>query len=156
LGGFPIKPTEDGTLQLVLPRWGGAERVPFVSINDDYGDIVHGVFLSPTTYNNKQVQAVSDPMSFAAMCNAFEKATGKRTVYVEIETDAFQTYGEPALEQVKGMFKFTQWTGGKYFGHADTESETAAKLKKEVAGKTGGRDTLMGVEEWFGRDFGGK
>jgi hypothetical protein len=130
--------------------------VPFISISDDYGDIVHGVFLSPDTYNNVQVQGAADPISFTALCAAFEKVTGRKSRYFEIKTEEFPTYGEVVLEQVRDMFRFTQWMGGRYFGDVETEIGTAERLKRAVAGKIGGRDSLIGVEEWFRREFGDK
>jgi len=73
-GGFPYNPSEDGTLVLRIPSWGGKEEVPFISIEDDFGDIVHGVFLEPENYTGKLVQAVSDIRSYAEVVAAFEKS----------------------------------------------------------------------------------
>jgi hypothetical protein len=75
IGGFPHVPAEDGTLILRVPKWGGKEDVPFIAISDDYGDIVHGVFLDPLKWNGKLVQGVSDIRSFESLVKGFE--TGK-------------------------------------------------------------------------------
>jgi hypothetical protein len=72
-GGFPYIPSEDGTLVFRSPKWGGKEDVPFISISDDYGDIVHGIFLEPTKWNGKLVQAVSDIKSWGQAVMAFEQ-----------------------------------------------------------------------------------
>lgn len=72
-GGFPFDAVEDGTLLLRTPRWGGKEDVPFISMANDFGDIVHGVFLEPETWDGKLVQAVSDVKSFPEVVAAFEK-----------------------------------------------------------------------------------
>jgi hypothetical protein len=58
---------------LRLPKWGGKEEVPFISIADDYGDIVHGVFLDPQKWNGKLVQGTSDIRDFDSLVKAFEK-----------------------------------------------------------------------------------
>jgi hypothetical protein len=72
-GGFPYILSEDGTLVFRSPKWGGKEDVPFISISDDYGDIVHGIFLEPEIWNGKLVQAVSDIKSWEQSISAFEK-----------------------------------------------------------------------------------
>lgn len=72
-GGFPYIPSEDGTLVFRSPKWGGKEDVPFISISDDYGDIVHGIFLEPERWNGKLVQAVSDIRSWEQSISAFEQ-----------------------------------------------------------------------------------
>lgn len=59
IGGFPFVVDEEGQLTLRVPRWGGDDKIPFIGIGDDYGDIVHGVLLSPEEYNGKLVQGVS-------------------------------------------------------------------------------------------------
>jgi hypothetical protein len=56
-----------------MPRWGGKEDVPFISIGDDYGDIVHGIFLEPEKWNGKLVQGVSDIKSLDEVVAAFER-----------------------------------------------------------------------------------
>lgn len=60
LGGLPYTEDEDGYLTLAMPNWGGDNTIPFVSIGDDYGDIVHGVLLDPETYNGQFVQGFSE------------------------------------------------------------------------------------------------
>jgi hypothetical protein len=72
-GGFPYIPSEDGTFLLRVPKWGGKEEVPFTSIGDDFGDIVHGVFLEPEKWTGQVVQGVSDIKSFSEVVAAFEK-----------------------------------------------------------------------------------
>lgn len=66
-----------------VPKWGGKEDVPFISIADDYGDIVHGIFLEPETWNGKLVQGVSDIESFDDVVASFEH--GKKVALVNFE-----------------------------------------------------------------------
>jgi hypothetical protein len=74
-GGFPLIPSDDGSFVFRSPTWGGKEDVPFIAMGDDYGDLVHGVFLDPESLNGKFVQAVSDIESLDDVTKAFEKGT---------------------------------------------------------------------------------
>lgn len=46
-GGFPYYADDEGYLTFRAPNWGGMEQVPWLSIIDDFGDIVQGIFLDP-------------------------------------------------------------------------------------------------------------
>ncbi|KAL5113689.1 hypothetical protein ACEQ8H_008442 [Pleosporales sp. CAS-2024a] len=155
-GEFPYFPQEDGTLLYRVPKWGGKERVPFVAIADDFGDIVHGVFLEPETWNRKFIQGVSDIRSFAAAVQSFERVTRIQARFEEIPRwQDFETCGIGALETVKLTFGVCQESGGLYYG-AEPEIETAAGLKRAVA-KASGRDIaeskLLTLDEFFEREF---
>lgn len=71
LGGFPFYRTRDGKLQLRAPLYGGKEDMPWLSVKDDFGDIVHGIFLNPQKYNGMTIQAFSQQLSFAEMAQSF-------------------------------------------------------------------------------------
>ncbi|KAJ8116488.1 hypothetical protein OPT61_g2093 [Boeremia exigua] len=158
-GGFPYIQSEDGTLVFRLPKWGGKEDVPFIAIADDYGDVVHGIFLDPERWNGKLVQGVSDIVSFEDAVQKFQKVTGKKARFEEISNwRDFETYGIHALETVKLMFGFCQESGGRYYG-VETENRTAAGLKKtaaEACGKSGHEAELLTLEAFFRREFAGK
>ncbi|KAH8702908.1 hypothetical protein GQ44DRAFT_753360 [Phaeosphaeriaceae sp. PMI808] len=157
IGGFPFIPSEDGTLVLRVPKWGGKERVPFIAIGNDFGDIVHGVLLEPENWNGTLVQGVSDVMSFDGLVAAFERATGQKARFEEVPRwQDFEVYGIRALETVKLMFGFCQESGGRYFGD-ETESETASMLKKkasEACGRSVEASGLLSLEAFFRREFG--
>lgn len=72
-GGFPLMPSEDGTLVYRTPKWGGKEDVPHIAIADDFGDIVHGIFLDPEKWNGKLVQGVSEIRSFEQAVQDFKQ-----------------------------------------------------------------------------------
>lgn len=72
-GGFPFITAEVGTLVFRAPLWAGKEDVPFIAIGDDYGDLVHGVFLNPGKWDGKLVQGVSDVMSLDEVTGAFQR-----------------------------------------------------------------------------------
>ncbi|KAH6625833.1 hypothetical protein C7974DRAFT_208293 [Boeremia exigua] len=157
-GGFPYIPSEDGTLVFRSPKWGGKEEIPFISIAEDYGDIVHGIFLDPAKWNGKLVQAVSEVTSFEETMKEFERVTGKKARFEEIpDWRDFNTYGVRALETVKLMFAFCQESGGLYYGE-QTDSHTAADLKQraaEACGKSGDETKLFTLKAFFTREFTG-
>lgn len=53
--------------------WGGKEDVPWLSMTDDYGDIIQGLFLEPEKWNGHVVHGVSDIRSFSELVGAFQQ-----------------------------------------------------------------------------------
>lgn len=49
--------------------------MPLISIADDFGDIVHGLFLDPEQNNGKVVQAFSDMVKFDDIVKQFSEGT---------------------------------------------------------------------------------
>ncbi|EEH21387.1 hypothetical protein PABG_03603 [Paracoccidioides brasiliensis Pb03] len=157
-GGFPHFPDPEGYLTFKVPMWGGKEDVPWLSMTDDYGDIIHGLFLEPEKWNGCVVQGVSDILSFGQLVSWFQEVTGKPSRFDPLmpSWEAFDTHGIHELEDVKLMFGFTQITGGRYFGEKPTESDTATQLKMTGArarGQAGSALQLISVGEWFKRRF---
>lgn len=74
LGGFPYFQDEDGFRTLRLPRWGTHTDmpIPWISLEDDFGDIVHGIFLEPENYNRRVVPTVSDVCTYPGVIDAFQ------------------------------------------------------------------------------------
>ncbi|CAG8888208.1 unnamed protein product [Penicillium egyptiacum] len=157
-GGFPYFPDDAGLLVFSTPWWGGKEDVPWLSISDDFGDIVQGALLDPETWNGHFIHGLSDIRSFKELTEDFQEVTSRRATWSPIQPswEEFQTHGIHELEDVKLMFGFTQITGGKYFGNT-TESHTASKLKKATAVALGypeDKHGLVTVKEWFATRFG--
>ena len=75
-GGFPWF-LQDGNdkygVVLAVPPYGGDGRMPWVSLQDDFGDIVLGIFLDPTHYNHQPVQAISELIRYEDLAKAFTK-----------------------------------------------------------------------------------
>jgi hypothetical protein len=116
-GGFPHQPDSEGYLSFVAPKWGGKEDVPFMSVSDDLGDIVHGMFLDPWRWNGEVVYGCSDICSFDDLVSSFEKVTGRKSRFQPLGSwQAFDTHGVPSLEEAKNLFGMTQESGGLYFG----------------------------------------
>lgn len=80
-GGFPHFPDEEGYLTFRVPNWGGDNQVPFLSITDDYGDIVQGIFLDPVRWNGHVVHGASQILSFDQLVANFEE--GESNLYAQ-------------------------------------------------------------------------
>ena len=81
LGGFPFTPNEEGILTICCPRWGTSidRPVPWIAVQEDFGDVVHGVLLSPHEYHGKPVPAFSNPLTFPEVIAAFESGLWSRS-----------------------------------------------------------------------------
>lgn len=71
LGGFPFAEGHDRVSILRMPGFGGDGYMQFLSVQRDYGDIVHGVFLDPESMNGKHVQAISELATLNMVVQAF-------------------------------------------------------------------------------------
>jgi hypothetical protein len=152
-GGFPHLLDSEGYLTFVAPKWGGKEEVPFVSISEDLGDIVHGMFLDPVRCNGKVVHGCSDICSFGEVTSQFERITGRKSRFQPLGSwKDFDTHGFPISDDAKSMFEMTQESGGLYFGPEASEKETASELKRKATLKLGmpeEEQQLMTVGSWF-------
>ncbi|PFH58066.1 hypothetical protein XA68_14219 [Ophiocordyceps unilateralis] len=157
-GGFPYFPDDDGYLTFRVPNWGGSNEVPFVSIGDDYGDIVHGIFLDPERYDGRVIHGASFMIPFDQLVAAFEAATGKKARFEPLlpNWEAFDTKGIPELNDVKLMFAFTQTTDGLYFGPEPSETDTAVELKKATSKALSRPEEMVSAREWFAKHFAAK
>ncbi|KAF5662224.1 family 1 [Fusarium heterosporum] len=156
LGGFPFSADEEGYRTLHVPHWGGSNEIPFIDIGDDYGDLVHGIFLNPEKYNGQLVHGVSASETAEKLVVDFEKVTGEKARFVPIEDwKTMETYGEQSFETVKRMFGFCQYSGGLYYG-VPNDLSSARELKARAAEAKGeSRDTseLMSLEGFWKKYF---
>ncbi|PYH87687.1 NmrA-like family protein [Aspergillus ellipticus CBS 707.79] len=155
-GGFPSIPDADGYLTYKTPFWGGKEDFPWISMADDFGDLVHGILVNPLRWNRRLVQGTSDIVSSGELVNTFVSVTGKKARY-QLLTDPYEmnTKGEFWREQERDVFIFAQFRDGEYFGNGPTEIDTAAALKKAAFKAKGGRgrETLVTAREFIEREF---
>ncbi|KAI9373562.1 hypothetical protein BJX61DRAFT_552160 [Aspergillus egyptiacus] len=157
-GGFPYFPDSEGFLTFRVPHWGGDNQVPFLSITEDYGDLVHAIFLDPARWNGRVIHGASEIIGFDELTATFEAVTGKKARFEPIQPnwEAFDTCGIPELEDVKLMFGFTQSTNGRYFGEDASEKNTAAELKRITAqtlGRSEEKGQLQTAERFFRTHF---
>lgn len=82
LGGFPFGEDDEGFMTLRVPRWGGNDEIPFISIIDDYGDLVHGVFLAPEMFNGRLVQGISASATAEQLTSEFQKGDPNITTHL--------------------------------------------------------------------------
>ncbi|KAA8649575.1 hypothetical protein EYZ11_005798 [Aspergillus tanneri] len=155
-GGFPTIPDSEGYLTYRIPPWGGKEDFPWISITDDFGDLVHGVLLRPLRWNRRPIQGTSAIASSEEVVRTFKSVTGKKARHIPLEDpNDMKTLGEHWREQERNEFFFTPIRDGEYFCNGPTEIETSTELKKaafEAKGRQG-RETLMTVAEFFKREF---
>lgn len=173
-GGFPQNVDAEGYLTFRTPIWGGDDRVPWISVADDLGDIVHGIFLNPRRWNGRLVQGTGAISSFADLVSKF--VHGKRPVsikpicfpltqlavtkrkcrYVPYPTvNDMPTHDISFIQQVRDLFAFTQLREGEYYCNGPTETLSAASLKRaSFLAKGGqGRESLLTIDEWLQRHF---
>ncbi|KOS42295.1 hypothetical protein ACN38_g6804 [Penicillium nordicum] len=165
-GGFPFFPDENGVTTLCTPRWGTEKDMPagWISVNEDFGDIVHGVLTEPEKYHKKGVEALSDACSFPDVASCFQSVTGKKTQYVchpscetygaEIERE--HPAGLTSLEDTRSLFRFGQLSNAKYFGDLPTDTAVPARLKArafEAMGKDPKEAKLFTLKQWFENNF---
>ncbi|CAG7965677.1 unnamed protein product [Penicillium olsonii] len=153
-GGFPLQSDAEGYLTFSSPRLGGPGEVPWIDIEDDFGDIIHGLFLDPTSYHGQTVQCFSDTITFEKLTETFAEVTGKKARFVpQAAPSDFPTYGVGALEEIRDIYAFTQHMGGNFFGHPNA-IETSKELKKASLKAKGQPDSkLITIREYFGKHF---
>ncbi|KAJ6440256.1 NmrA family protein [Purpureocillium lavendulum] len=155
MGGFPFHPDAEGYLTLQMPGWGGDGNVPWINVEEDYGDIAHGVLLDPETYNGRLIQTMSQLAKPEALTDEFAKLTGKKARSVDVDWKSFDTYGSPDLESIKNMWGFLEHSGGKYYGEAyDLEPAKALKAKAAAAkGRPEGERGLSTLSQFVAKHF---
>ncbi|KAJ5192828.1 hypothetical protein N7449_008970 [Penicillium cf. viridicatum] len=152
-GGFPLAPKENGDIVLAMPPYGGDGRMPWVSVQDDFGDIVHGILLDPVRYDKRRVQAISTLVVFEDMARAFTSATGTPVQFqplsswTEVPQDGSQFRRECSL-----MFFYMEHCGGRWFAEYPSDDAAARECKEAAANAQGNlKRTTISFEEWFAR-----
>jgi hypothetical protein len=84
--------------------------------------------------------------------------TGKKTRFQPVlpTWKAFDASGNPAFEDVKSMFGFTQETQGHYFGREATDDQVSKNLKARAVWnykESKQSSSLNTVRAWFAREF---
>lgn len=80
-GGFAKLVDDEGYLTWKTPPMGNdPESVPWLAVADDFGDLVHGVFLEPEIWNNQYIDGVSESVGFSELTRKFQK--GRRSYII--------------------------------------------------------------------------
>lgn len=166
-GGFPWNKDAEGYFTLRLPPLGGNEEVPWICVDEDFGDLVHGIFLNPARWNKRTVQAVGDILSYGNLTTVFADGKPKRNLfggrtnrntatkqkarYIPYNNLADMPADRPYLQESRQVFAFYQTRDGELFGNGITENTTAGTLKRAAFQAKGqkGREVLMSAREWF-------
>lgn len=74
-GGFPLFPDDEGfhTFSCPVLNVNGGGKIQHIAMADDFGEMVHGLFLDPLRYKNQIVQCLSDAFSFEEMIEIFKE-----------------------------------------------------------------------------------
>ncbi|PYH85265.1 NAD(P)-binding protein [Aspergillus uvarum CBS 121591] len=154
-GGFPITPDADGIYTFTSPVLGGENTVQTVSVADDFGEMVHGMFLDPLRWKNQTIQLLSDSFSYEDMVKVFTDVTGKPARYVPMASyKDFQTHGSTVLQELQDVYRWTQWSGGLFFGRSD-DFKTCQFLKDEARRDKGlGPQPVIKLREYFVKHYG--
>lgn len=74
-GGFPLSPDNEGIHTFTCPvlNVNGGGKIQHIAMADDFGEMIHGLFLDPLRYKNQIVQCLSDAFSFEEMVETFKE-----------------------------------------------------------------------------------
>lgn len=156
-GGFARVRDSDGYLTLKLFTFGKRpEPTPFTSVKDDYGDIVHGVFLNPEKWNRQTVWAISDPMTFQQVAEVYNAVTGTTDARYVVQADRVKASTPEKEKEVNGIRDYVEHVNGLYCAGKPIDLGPAKELKKVGASARGhyGTDTELQTFEQFIRDYG--
>ncbi|GKZ35886.1 hypothetical protein AbraIFM66950_006719 [Aspergillus brasiliensis] len=155
-GGFPLEANTDGVMSLTAPPW-GRDTVgwPFLSVTEDFGDLVHGVLLDPLRWKDARVQGVSVLKPLKDMAEAFTRVTGKEVRYSDMPSlESFNLTHDPMLESGESIIHYMCVARGGYFDEKGDEVETAAELKRLAVKAKGGDEStasLATLDGWLKR-----
>ncbi|RPA74898.1 NAD(P)-binding protein [Ascobolus immersus RN42] len=144
-GGFPRQKDEEGYVTLKYGKWGDANGAPYIAIVDDWGWIVHGMFLDPEAVNGKIIHGGSEELHYPEYVKIFTEVTGVKARYVEIDHDELPAFGIRPLEELVEMFKYIYKMDGRYMGEPLNLKPTEELKKKAL--KAVGREE-KGLTTW--------
>ncbi|PYH87686.1 NmrA-like family protein [Aspergillus ellipticus CBS 707.79] len=156
-GGFPMFPDEEGIYTFTTPLVGGEGRVQTISVADDFGEMLHGMFLDPMRFKNQTIQCLGDAFTYEELVKEFTKVSGKPARYVPMESyEVMPTYGSTVLVELQQIYHWTQWNGGLFFGRPD-DFDTCHNLKTEARKDKGLEpEPLTDLHKYFTEHFGQK
>ncbi|KAL4899808.1 hypothetical protein BDW74DRAFT_188843 [Aspergillus multicolor] len=156
-GGFPMQSDQEGYLTFTSPRVGGDGTVQTVSVADDFGEMVHALFLDPIRWHGCTVPLMSDAFSYEDMVEAFSQVTGLNARYIPMESyKDFPTHGNSVLVELQDVYRYMQNANGWFFGEPD-DVETCQQLKDKARLDKGLEpQRLISMKEYFAKHYGGQ
>ncbi|KAJ5493912.1 hypothetical protein N7463_009999 [Penicillium fimorum] len=150
-GGFPWNPDpETNELVFRTPPYGGKGDMPWVNCEVDLGDIVHGIFLSPSKYNQVLIQATSQQIAMSDVAASYTQATGIPARYEEMPSwSSIKLNGTRCRIETRQMFWYMNSCGGRWFAEHESDMSTAVALKKSAMSARGQDGGLTTFQTWF-------
>ncbi|RAH51238.1 NmrA/HSCARG family protein [Aspergillus brunneoviolaceus CBS 621.78] len=150
-GGFPWTPNpKTGDIVFSTPPYGGRGDMPWVSVEDDVGDIIHGIFLNPSEYDRVLVQVTSQQITMPDIAASYAKATGIPARYEEMPSwTSIQPNGTRCRDETRLIFWMMNACGGRWFAEHESDNTASIKLKNAALEARGQEGGLITFEEWF-------
>ncbi|KAJ5630180.1 hypothetical protein N7528_003837 [Penicillium herquei] len=149
-GGFATSVDDEGFFTWKTPPMGNVpESVPWLAVADDYGDMVHGVFLEPERWNCQYIDGVSESVGFAELTSKFQKVTGKKARFVPIGMGNLTAGNATKTKEVNRLFDLMHALHGSFFNGKPTEHGNSRILKQKACDATNRQEDLMSVERFF-------
>ncbi|KAJ5749528.1 hypothetical protein N7533_006556 [Penicillium manginii] len=150
-GGFPWNPNpETGEVEFRTPDYGGKGDMPWVSCEDDLGDIVHGILLNPSKYDQVLVQATSQQITMSDVASSYTQATGIPAQYEELPSwSSIKLNGTRCRVETRQMFWYMKHCGGRWFAEHESDMSTAVALKESAMSARGQKGGLVTFKAWF-------
>lgn len=82
LGGFPLLPDNEGYITFRSPPIKGEGKMQTLSIDDDFGEMVHGMLLDPARWNHQTIQCLSDAFTYPELMEHFTEGEGTLTKFL--------------------------------------------------------------------------
>ncbi|KAL3480893.1 NAD(P)-binding protein [Aspergillus californicus] len=156
-GGFARVPDAEGFLTIKLFAMGNdPESTPWTSVRDDYGDIVHGVFLGPVPWNGQVIWAVSASLSFEQVATTYNKLAGKNVARYVLQRDPVDAGTPGKTKEVNGVRDWSHFVHGNYCDGKPVDQTDVKRLKAAAADARGrhGADAELQTFEGFMRAYG--
>lgn len=116
--GLGPKRGSDGVLAVTYPL--GTSRMPSMAAAD-IGKIALGIFKRGDEYIGKVVSVAGEHLSGADLAEKLSRALGEEVRYVDVDPDAYRSFGFPAADELGNMFQFKRDFEDAYVGARDLE-----------------------------------
>jgi uncharacterized protein YbjT (DUF2867 family) len=116
--GLGPKRGDDGVLAVTYPL--GTSRMPSMAAAD-IGKIAFGIFKRGDEYIGKTVSVAGEHLSGADLAAKFSRALGEEVRYVDVDPDAYRSFGFPGADELGNMFQFKRDFEDAYVGARDLD-----------------------------------
>jgi uncharacterized protein YbjT (DUF2867 family) len=135
--GLGPKRGDDGVLAVTVPL--GTSRMPSMAAAD-IGKVALGIFKRGDEYIGEIVSVAGEHLTGADLAEKFSRALGEEVRYVDVDPDAYRSFGFPAADELGNMFQFKRDFEEPYVGARDLD--VARSLNPE----------LQDFDTWLGKN----